>query len=248
MGRTGKNAVRVKEVLIAEADARLRTLFCHIVKACGENICIFQTDHISDAYGIAEENKIELMIIDVTMGTKRNEGLDFVGSIRRMERYVFVPVIVVSSYMEDRYAAFQKLHCFGFLQKPVVIEDAARLIKEAMSYRISETGKRYIHLKYGCIVHIVRISEIVYVEHKRREMYVHTRDETIRIPYRTCQETVRQLEGYRFEVCARGKIVNLHYVQSVDSFHQRLVLKAGRGSLSVGRGYMKKIRDALQDL
>lgn len=237
-----------KKVLIVEADPALRNILCHIVKACGENICIFQTENVSDAYQVANENRLELIIIDVTTGTKGNGGLDFVDCIRGIEQYVFVPVIIVSLQPEDRFTAFQKLQCFGFLKKPIAFDDAARLIREALRYESQETKKRYIQFRYGCVVHIVRISEIIYVEHKRRKMYVHTKDEVIKIPYQTCKETVRQLEGCRFEICARGKIVNLNYVRSLDTFQKRIILKAGYGDLEVGRGYLKKIRDTLQEM
>lgn len=237
-----------KKVLIVETDPVLCRILCRIVQTCGRNTCIFRTGRISEAYRIADEQDVELMIVDAMPGPDGNAGMEFIGHVRKKESYVFVPVILLSFREEDRYPAFLKLHCYGFLNKPLQIEETKGLIRDAMRYSAPEKEKRRIRFQYGCIVYSLKVTEIIYIEHKRRKMYVHTVDEVIEIPYQTCEETMQQLKGASFEVCARGKIVNLKYIQSIDRIHRRLLLKEGCGSLNVGRTYMKKMKDTLQKL
>lgn len=239
----------MKKVLIAEPDPVLRRFLCEIVKALDENSCIFQTDNVAEAYRIADENLMELLIVDTTMGAKggNEEGLKFAADIRRRKSYVFVPLIMISGSKEDEFAAFHRLHSYGFLKRPFQTEPAVRLIKEALCYKPPENKKEFIHLRYGCIVYPVRIADIIFIEHKRRKMYVYTTEGMIEIPYQTCEKMIRQLEGNCFEICARGRIVNMRFVRSLDTLQQCLILKEEYGRLGVGRNYIRKMKDTLRE-
>ena len=40
----------------------------------------------------------------------------------------------------------------------------------------------------------------------------------------------------------------MDFIQSLDGINQYLILREGLGQLEVGRSYVKKIKDALQDM
>lgn len=241
----------MKKVLILAADPAIMKMLCQIIRTCNKNVCVFQTADVAKAYQIVITNDIELILVDIILDRQQPKdisGLRFVADIREIERYAFVPVIILSALMDERLYVFHELHCYGFLEKPFSKEYAAGLIRDAMRYRMEKREKKYICFRQGCVVCPVRIAEIIYIEHKRRKMFVHTVHDVIQIPYQTCQDTLTELADYGFAVCARGIIVNLKFVQSLDGINQCITLKGGFGRLELGRVYIKEIRDALQDM
>lgn len=238
-----------KNILIAERDPVIYNSLYEIIRKYGRNICVFRTGQVTEAERIINENKIELMIVDACLSKNQHDrkGMEFISRVREQEQYVFVPVILLSCDRKDQYPAFHKLHCYDVLEKPLVLQDAEGLIRQAMCYRMPETEKQHIHFRNGCVVYRVRISEIVFIEHKRRNMYVHTRSEVMQIPYQTCKETIERLKDSHFEICARGKIVNMGFVQEIDICRRQIILKDNQGRLDVGRNYMRTMKDTLRN-
>lgn len=241
----------MKKVLVVDNDPAVRKILCRIIQTCDNTACIFQTADVAKAYQTAITNDIELMLVDMMLDKNRPgdiSGLKFVADIRRIEKYAFIPIIMVSALMDDSSHIFRELHCYGFLEKPFSEESAARLIKDAMRFRMEKRIKKYICFRQGCVICPMRISEIVYIEHKRRQMFVHTIKEIVQIPYQTCAKTMEELGDSGFAVCARGLIVNLEYIQSLDTINQYILLKNGHGRLELGRGYVKIIKDIFKQM
>lgn len=241
----------MKKVLVVDKDPAVRKILCRIIRTIDDTACIFQTADVANAYQTAVANDIELMLVDMILHKNRPgdiSGLKFAEDMRKIEKYAFIPIIIVSSLMDDGFYVFQKLHCYGFLEKPFSEESAAELIRDALRFRMEKKAKKYICFRQGCIIYPQRISDIVYIEHKRRQMFVHTIKDIIRIPYQTCGKTMEELGDSGFAVCARGLIVNLEYIQSLDTMNQYILLKDGHGILELGRGYIKNIKNMLKQM
>lgn len=241
----------MKKVLVVDHDPAVRKILCRIIQACDDTACIFQTADVANAYQTAVANDIELMLVDMILDKNQPgdiSGLKFVADIRKIEKYAFIPIIIVSSLMDDSSHIFRELHCYGFLEKPFSEESAADLIKDAMRFRMEKKMKKSICFRQGCVIYPMRISEIVYIEHKRRQMFVHTTKDTVRIPYQTCSRTMEELGDSGFAICARGLVVNLEYIQYLDTLNQYILLKNGHGRLELGRGYIRNIKDSLNQM
>ncbi len=241
----------MKKVLIVDDDPVVRERLCRIIQICDDSACIFQTADVTKAYEAAVTNDIELILIDMMLGKNKTgdiSGLKFVADIRRIEKYAFVPVIIVSSLLDDNLYMFRELHCYGFLEKPFSEENAIRLIRDALRFRMEKSIRKYVCFRQGCIIYPIRISEIIYIEHKRRQMAVHTTKEVIYIPYHTCSKTMEELGDCGFAICARGLIVNVEYIQSMDTINQYIILKDGHGRLELSRGYVKIIKNIIKQM
>lgn len=241
----------MKKVLLLEPDPRLSDRLYQIILQCNRNVSIFQTADVAKAYQLAVAYDIELMLVDIRADKKAPgdmAGLRFVSDIRGIERYAFVPIIVLASFMDDSLPVFWELHCYGYLDKSFSDESAEHMIRDALRYQMPKKGQRYIYFKDGCLVYSFRISEIVYIEHKRRKTRLHTTEGIVSVPYQTCGETMEQLMDYGFVICSRGTLVNLEFVRAVDGLNQYLILKKDFGRLPIGRNYIRKIKDILQQM
>lgn len=240
-----------KKVLVLEDDPATSQLLCELVRSCDKTVCIFQTADVAKAYQIVVSNDIELMLVDIMLDKFRPEdisGLNFVADIRSLDKYAFVPVIIVSALIDESFHSFYQLHCYGFLEKPFSPDGALRLIHDALRYKMEKSEKEFICFRQGCVICPVRIAEIVFIEHKRRRMLIHTTRGVIQIPYQTCKETLVELESSGFAVCARGMVVNLAFVDAIDGLNQYILLKDGFGTLELGRGYIKKLKEILRQM
>lgn len=241
----------MKKILLIESDYAVMDRLYDVILKYKKNVSIFQTGDLADAYQTVISHNIELIIVDTSLN-KESYGdiacLKFVEDIRQFDKYAFVPVILISYLTDECLHAFRELHCYGYLEKPFSYEAAGELIRDALRFKMPKREKRFVYFKNGCVLHPIRVSEIVYIEHKRRQMLIHTREKIIDIPYHTSSNTMQQLIDEDFVSCSRGIIVNLDFIESLDGINRYLVLREGMGQLEVGRSYVKKIKDALQDM
>lgn len=241
----------MKKILLIESDYAVMDRLYDVILKYKKNVSIFQTGDLADAYQTVISHNIELIVADTSLN-KESGGdiacLKFIEDIRQFDKYAFVPVILISPLADECLHAFRELHCYGYLEKPFSYETAEELIRDALRFKMPKREKRFVYFRNGCVFHPIRVSEIVYIEHKRRQMLIHTREKIIDIPYHTSSDTMQQLIDEDFVPCSRGIIVNLDFVQSLDGINQYLVLREGMGQLEVGRSYVKKIKDALQDM
>jgi DNA-binding LytR/AlgR family response regulator len=242
---------RMKQVLVVEDNPATSNMLCRLLQSCHKNLYIFQAAEVAEAYRIAMNHNIELMLVDLMLDKahpEQVEGMDFVADMRSVDRYAFVPIIIVSALIDEKYHLFHELHCYGVLEKPFSSENAIHLMRDALKFKIQKKEKRYLYFKQGSILYPIRLTDIVYIEHKRRKMLIHTRNEMIQVPYQTTSRTMMQVEDCGFEICARGLIVNLRYVKALDKVNRYVVLKDGYGRLELGRNYMKRMKDTLQQM
>ena len=237
--------------MLLEPERFLSDRLYQIILKCDKNVSIFQIADVARAYQMAVAYDIELMIVDIHLNRESpedTEGLRFISDIRELEKYAFVPIIILNSLLDDCLHTFWKLHCYGCLEIPLCEQAAEDMIKDALRYRMPEKGKKYLFFRDGCVIHSFCTSEVVYIEHRRRKTYVHTTEGIVPVPYQTCEEMLKQLMHYGFVICSRGTLVNLEFIRSVDSLNQYLILKEDYGTLVTGRNYSRKIKDILQQM
>ena len=239
----------MKKVLILVHDEELGEKIEKIIVKGKQRVSIFRVTDVNKAYPIIMMHDIELAIVDVVLQKGNPEdisGLHFVADMRNVKNYEFVPVIMLSALADDKMYVYSQLHCYGFLEKPFSMSVLETLIQQAILYERKTAEPVYIPFRKGGIIYPILIKDIVYVEHKRRKMYVHTKTECVEIPYHTCGQTLAELERYGFVLCARGIIVNKKYIYALDTSNRFVVLKDGLGCLELGRTYFGDLKAAFE--
>jgi len=85
----------------------------------------------SDALGLLKEVKVDLILLDIEM--PNISGFEFLHDIRKIPKYMFVPIIIVSGHAEpDFLATVRNSSATEVLIKPVQPETLIEAIEKAL--------------------------------------------------------------------------------------------------------------------
>ncbi len=126
-----------KQILILEDnEVMLKNISC-IVKEVVPDVNVYAIDDVDKAYKIALEHTVDIFMIDIILDTSKPgdvSGLNFVEHIRQIEKYMFTPVIIVTSLDNPKMYSYEKLHCYGYIEKPFEPENVKELLRQAVHF------------------------------------------------------------------------------------------------------------------
>ena len=240
-----------KTVLIIEDEMEQLNVLKQLVQAAGENAEVFTATDVTHAYEILMEKSIDVFLVDIILDTTRpgdTAGVRLVERIRKIPKYMFTPVIFVTSLEDPTMYAYTDLNCMGYIEKPFEPERIIKLVEKALNYTTAREKEISITFRKDGILYPVRLKEIVYMESQNHVIHVHLRDGSeLEIPYKTCKQILQETDEGSLLQCSRSTIVNREYVQGVDVPNRYLMLKEGFGMLDIGGRYKKKILAELCD-
>ncbi len=231
-----------KNILIVEDNKTCMDALVEIVKECDSTSAIYCAENSAMAYKYAMEERIDLFLVDIMLDNAvQNDvsGIVFADKIRNIERYQFVPLIFLTSLEDYRMCAFQNLHCYSYIEKPFDFKKVKEIIGDALKYPVKDDrNNRYVYYRKDGILYSVDTEQIIYIETIRRTLYLHLRDEEIKIPYKTCSNMMHELNTEEFLQCSRNTIVNRSFIEYVDETNRYIRMKNGK-LLELGRGLKK---------
>lgn len=240
-----------KAVLIIEDETEQLNVLKQLVRAAGENAEIYTACDVTHAYEILIEKTIDVFLVDIILDTAKpgdTAGVRLVERIRKIPKYMFTPVIFVTSLEDPTMYAYTDLNCMGYIEKPFEPERIIRLVEKALNYTTAREKETSITFRKDGILYPVRLKEVVYMESRNHVMHVHLTDGSeMEIPYKTCRQILKETDEKKLVQCSRSTIVNWGYVQGVDTANRFLMLKEGFGMLDIGGRYKKKILAELCD-
>ena len=208
---------------------------------------IFACSDIKDAYQYALEKEIDLFIIDIILDTSRpgdSSGLKFVDSIRKIERYVFTPVIFVTSLEDARLYTYEKLHCYSFIEKPFDPNKLKELVMQCLNFPSVELKRKTMYFRKDGIILATDREDIIYVECINRVLNIYTiQEDLLSIPYVTLKKFLSDVDSDDFIQCSRSAVVNRCYIHNVDITNRVIQLKNQMGTVEIGIMYKKIIRE-----
>ena len=236
----------MKKILVLEDNSATLEYLVALLKEVEIKNDILACTNIKDAYQYALEKDIDLFIIDIILDTSRpgdSSGLQFVDSIRKIERYAFTPVIFVTSLTDERLYSYEKLHCYSFIEKPFDEDRFKKLARECLNFPERKEKKNLFFRKEGIILAVER-EDIVYAEYKNRMLDIHTKQkDLLSIPYITLKEFLTDLDSTDFLQCSRNTVVNSNFIHNVDITNRVIQLKEQMGRIEIGIMYKKEIRN-----
>ena len=236
----------MKKVLILEDNGLMLECLSGIVQEVGVKTEVFPFDNAKDACQCALKSTIDLFIIDIMLEAHKSgdtSGLSFVEDIRRIKRYGFTPVIIVTALYDQKLITYEELHCYSFIEKPFDKDRLKTLIEEALAFPGTDSGTKTLKFRKGGIILAVERARIVYVESINHILNIHTTNDVMRIPYKTIKDFLEEVDSNDFLQCSRSIVVNRRYVHNVDLVNRVIQFQEGMGRVDIGTMYKNQVKE-----
>lgn len=163
----------------------------------------------------------DLFLLDYRMNdsNKHNSGIDGIefAKLLREKSGKTKGVIFITAYPEIVYDAFE-VRAYRFLTKPI---DKQKLFKALDDYTVSCNDSDTLLVKANDEVHVIKISDIYYLEVSRKDTFIYLKDRCLKC-HRTISSFEKELEPYGFMRIHRSFIINTRRIVSFDTRTARL--------------------------
>lgn len=202
-------------ILLCDDDINAINILSKLVSEYYETQTAIDLELVSynDGYMLLDDDgDIDLLFLDIEMPDINGLQVGYIFAQKHPETYIFV----VSSYMEYLDDAM-RFHVYRYLSKPI---DKQRLFRNLNDVLQEIEGRdkqreKIITLTDNSGSHVIRLTDIVFVESIDHKTIVHT----ISDEYSTSETMgywLNRLKGYSFYQTNRSFIVNMAYVSDYN--------------------------------
>lgn len=238
-----------KNVLIVEDNVNSANLIENIIASIDSSIAVFIAANSETAYKYAMEKDIDVFILDIILNTRiqgDTSGIKFAKEIRSVNKYLFTPMIFMTSLEDPLMYAYRDLHCYGYLEKPFDKDSAEELIRNALKFENAKNEEETVYFRKEKIIYPIKISDVIYTSNINHTMYIHHQNGTIlSIPYKTCSQLLSEIRSDCLIQCNRNTLVNKNYIENADLVNRYITLK-NQDVVDIGRVYIKKVEKELR--
>lgn len=232
----------MKKILIIEDNKAEAEALSNVVYKIDSEVKTIKTDNVGKALEYAINNNFSLFIVDIILNPQIKtdaSGIEFVETIRQLPQYKYVPVIFVTSLNDPRLYAYENLHCYRYIQKPLLYSDVEPVIQEALDFTHIVENEMPLKLKQDGILYIIQKNEIIYAYSKAAKMTIVTIKEKYGFYYLTCDSLLDMLKSDNFIKCSRNTIVNSRCIRSIDQRKEYIELDGCSDKIKIGRTFKK---------
>ncbi len=236
----------MKKVLIIEDSGAELEALIKVVKRVDGLAEVITANNIGDAMKYTVTNNISLFIVDIVLAPSKKtdtSGIDFVETIRNMPQYKYIPVIFVSSLKDSKMYAYQDLHCYSYIQKPLFYSEMEPVVKEALELSHfmldDKADEKPLRLKQDNVLYVIQKQDVIYANSKAARMTIVTEQEEFVFFYLTCKELLEKLGSDDFIQCSRSTIVNRRYINSIDKSNGIIQFRNCKDFVRIGKNFRK---------
>lgn len=241
----------MRRILILEDDKVMRMHLCKIINDLDKDVEVYISENVKDAYSLALEYQIHLFLVDIILNPSNPgdvTGLDFIQEIRGIKRYEFIPIIIITTLQDPKFISYSQLKCYGFIEKPFDEDDVKSNISKALNAPVSFDQERYVFFRKDGITYSMKPDEIYYIDIRRRNLTVYSKNGEIEIPYKTAKEILIELGSPEFVQCSRYHIINRNYIEYIDYTRRFIKLRNVKESIEIGAVMKDKFKDEINGL
>lgn len=232
-------------VLILEDNHETLKILERIVLSVNPKEKVFLADNTADAYKITMENSIDVFLVDIILDRNRKgdtSGIKFAEKIRSIERYLFTPLIFITSLEDPELYAYRNLHSFGYIEKPFDYKMVQQLVGQALLYRTKKEEDTTLFFRKDGILYPVKCREVRYMELINRVICINmaTGDE-LKLPYRSFRDILAEANYAKFIQCSRNCVVNSDYIANIDKTNKLIAIKNSKKRIEIGLTFTKRV-------
>lgn len=226
-----------QKILVIEDNKAHMEALCKILNDLHKDIQIYCAYDVEKAFQISLEQHIHLFLVDIILNTQKPgdvSGLNFVREIRGISKYKFTPLIFITSLEDPKLYSYSQLHCFGYIEKPFSVAQVRDTVLSALDFPTKADDERFVYFRKDGIVYSKCIKDIIYIESSRRKIIIHCINDELEIPYKTCEEILRELDSELFIQCSRYGIINRKYIEQIDYTNRFIKLRHIDNPIEIG--------------
>ena len=238
--------------LIYLEQKRYMKVYEEVIGGRSDNTRIIFSSDPREALYIAASWKPGLMVADlqsVRKGDISFPGFTFLNLIRGQEGCRYTPLIVVSDLEDERYFAYNRLHCHAYFPKPLNKELFYSEVGDLCDFlrRDKIPGAEQLHFfrrKKGVI--ILRNDELIRYELHRKEGLLVTQEASFPVSAELIRKDGSLRDPKLFIRCNRSDYVNASYIREWTK--DEVVLSHRMGRIELSEGGQRRIREYMKRL
>lgn len=238
----------MKKILIIEDKKAEADAITAVINRVKPDVEIKHVDNLAEAYEYAFSNRVSIFIVDIVLDVKnRNDvsGLNFVENIRKYQDYKQTPIVFITSLEDRRLYAYEDLHCYKYLRKPLLYDAVEALFREMLDFSEAPKEEQYLKVKSGNIVYVIPQKDIIYAYSALSRIKIFTEKDCIQVFYMSCKDLMRQLNNDLFVQCNRNTIVNINKIKVYDTKENTITLVGVYEKIKVGKVYKNEVTKAI---
>ena len=232
------------QIVICEDDKEFLVQLTNMIQSIlnnnkinGEILC--STSNARDVEFALASGKANTFFLDIDLKNSEN-GYALAEKIRKSNPHAYI--VFVTGHFEYVLHSF-KVYTFDFLQKPITSEILEQCLQRIYDHYLSVSNNcKYIEIKSGPSLYIIKINNIVYIERFKRDAIIYMTNGQI-----TCHDSLenllKKLNDSNFVRCHKSFIANRQFITQIDQKERSIVFETGQ-KCSFGRKYKNDINNA----
>ena len=232
------------KILVVEDESIVAKGLATIVRSIDDTLEVDITGYAEEALKYANMKCYDTFLLDIQL--KDYSGLELAKEIRNIDIYKMTPIIFITAIPTSEIMAFKEIHCYDYIIKPFREEQVRTALETVINYGIkNEDKKEYFRLDQGRYSYSIDQNEIIYIESKSRKLIITTINETFKISTYTLYKLLDELSE-NFIQCHKSYIINMNYIEKIDTVDNLVTLKKIETSIPIGRKYKDSLRGKTQ--
>lgn len=220
----------MKRVLILEDNEACLQYLAQIVKEVDNTAFIYLSKSVEEAYPYMLEQRIDLFLIDIILRSDISgdiSGLYFANKVRMIKQYFFVPLVFITSLEDTKCIAYDKFHCYKFIEKPFDPKKVKSVIRDCLKFSSEAKEDKQLFFRKDGVILVVEIKNILFAETINHILHIHTRNDVLKIPYITLKKFLQEADCEKLIQCSRNSIINKEYIKNIDVPNRTIQLSTG---------------------
>lgn len=234
-----------KTVLIIEDNKIQIEMLKKLVLEVNAGVTVCTALEIKTAYKILMERTIDVFLVDIILDTAKpgdTSGIRLVERVRTIPKYMFTPVVFITSLEDTTKYAYTDLHCLGYVEKPFSPESVKQLVEKALFFSSSKEEDEVFCFRKDGILYPVKVKNIIYIESRNHAVSIHmVEGGTLTVSYKTCKQLLEEVDTDCLMQCSRYAIVNKDYILNVDIANRFITMKNVKEKIEIGITYKRKV-------
>lgn len=236
-------------IFILEDQKESREALEKMLTDLGEEIVVHSADNLKEAKDMVLREEFDLFLLDINLNPEQREdtsGLSFASWVRKIQKYEFTPIVMITSAASLEMSAYRQVHCYQYLIKPYQREEVEHLVQR-LSVHLAEKKENSIIVKKDGINYRILCSDIIYIKAIPRGVCICMKKNSMEVRYLTIRQVQGMLPEEDFVQCHRMFVIHKKYVDYVDMVNQIIRMQGCSEEIEIGRTYKNEVKRRLYD-